>query len=503
RPGVALYLSNLGNALLALGDVAGAEAAYQQAVRADPKHGDAWNNLGALYLRRGDLDAADEALRVALRLRPGPLVHANLGDVRVEEGALDEAAHHYDVAARALPANRYKAAMLLTPIVDSEADIDAQRAHYAARLDALEQDPPPLSDPSVEVGSRAFYLAYHGRDDRALQARLARLMVRACPSLGWQAPHCASYRGPGPRIRVGVCSAYLHRHTIGKLYRGLIEHLDRRRFEVLVLRPPGPADDLSAAIDAAADGVVGLSAHLATARRQVADLALDVLFYPDIGMNPQTVYLAYARLAPVQCVSWGHPDTTGIPNLDVFVSGPGLEPPGAEAHYTERLVQLPRLPVCYAAPAPVTAPLTAADLGLPTDARLYACPQSLFKLHPRFDPVLRDLLAADPQAHVLLIEGPRPAWDERLRRRLALHLDPDALRRVVALPRMPTPRFQQLLAGADVVLDPPYFGGGNSTFEALAHGAPVVTWPGPFMRGRVTAACYAAIGVDDAVATDL
>ncbi|MEW5944522.1 MAG: glycosyltransferase, partial [Pseudomonadota bacterium] len=45
-----------------------------------------------------------------------------------------------------------------------------------------------------------------------------------------------------------------------------------------------------------------------------------------------------------------------------------------------------------------------------------------------------------------------------------------------------------------------HFGGGNTAYEALAVGAPIVTWPGAYMRGRVTYACYRKMGVMDCVA---
>jgi predicted O-linked N-acetylglucosamine transferase (SPINDLY family) len=42
----------------------------------------------------------------------------------------------------------------------------------------------------------------------------------------------------------------------------------------------------------------------------------------------------------------------------------------------------------------------------------------------------------------------------------------------------------------DVVLDPIHFGGGNSSFEAIAMGTPVVTMAGSFLRSRITSAIY-------------
>jgi len=56
---------------------------------------------------------------------------------------------------------------------------------------------------------------------------------------------------------------------------------------------------------------------------------------------------------------------------------------------------------------------------------------------------------------------------------------------------------------ADVVLDPPFFGGGNTSYEAFAMGLPIVTWPGEFMRGRVTEGCYRQMGFTDLIADGL
>ena len=136
------------------------------------------------------------------------------------------------------------------------------------------------------------------------------------------------------------------------------------------------------------------------ARRQIAAAELDIVFYPDIGMEALTYFLAFARLAPVQCVTWGHPVTTGIPALDHFVSSELLEPDGAESHYAERLVRLPRLPACVARPARPSAHGDRDHLGL-GPGRLYVCPQSLFKLHPDFDDVLGEFaVAAGEAAHL-------------------------------------------------------------------------------------------------------
>jgi predicted O-linked N-acetylglucosamine transferase (SPINDLY family) len=50
-----------------------------------------------------------------------------------------------------------------------------------------------------------------------------------------------------------------------------------------------------------------------------------------------------------------------------------------------------------------------------------------------------------------------------------------------------------------VVLDPTKFGGGNTSYEALAMGAPVVTLPGELLRSRITQALYTKTGYSEPI----
>jgi predicted O-linked N-acetylglucosamine transferase (SPINDLY family) len=293
-------------------------------------------------------------------------------------------------------------------------------------------------------------------------------------------------------------SRCLRQHTIGKLTRGLIANLSRERFEVVVFQG-GVRDPMGAAIAATADRAEWMPPSLDGAREQIADAHLDLLFYPDIGMDTLTYFLAFGRLAPVQVVTWGHPVTTGVPGVDYFVSAEALEPAGAEGEYTERLVRLSHLPTYYYRPPDPAAAPDRGRLGLPEDAHLYVCPQSLFKLHPDFDGIVGEILRRDGKGRLVLLEGQAAHWAECVRGRLA-RACPDVVERVVFVPRQSFEGFQNLLQVADVVLDPVHFTGGNSTYEGLALGAPIVTWPSGRMRGRVTYGCYRQMGWEELVA---
>lgn len=62
--------NNYGAALKALGDVAGAVAAYRRALGVDPNYADALNNLGVIYRAQGQSSQAIEILRRAASLKP-------------------------------------------------------------------------------------------------------------------------------------------------------------------------------------------------------------------------------------------------------------------------------------------------------------------------------------------------------------------------------------------------------------------------------------------------
>lgn len=199
----------------------------------------------------------------------------------------------------------------------------------------------------------------------------------------------------------------------------------------------------------------------------------------------------------MQVVSWGHPDTTGLDTLDYFISAATIEPEDAEDHYRERLIRLNRLPCCYEPLVVPTQIPSRVALGLPETGTLYGCPQTLFKIHPEFDAVLATIAEGDPGGHIVLVEGINPAWVALIKARWAKTF-PVLLERVLFLPQMPLERFMALLAHITVLLDPIHFGSGNTLYQAMVYGTPIVTWPGRFMRGRIVAGAYRQMGISDA-----
>jgi len=505
KPDAADMHNSLGLLYQELGQHAQALNHLQRAVALQPGFAEAHNNLGNSLSELGRLAEAVRCYQQALAIRPGLAdTHANLGNACQEMGRPEDAIAAYQEAFRleGHAGARIRSMTVLPVIPASTAEIHEYRQRLDRGLDALLAEHLALADPLREIGRANFFLAYHGQNNRTLQSKFARLYLQACPSLSWIAPHCAEHRRHEGPLRVGFISKFMHNHSIGKTTRGLIAELSREQFEVHALFvPPLVTDDVSTFIRAHADRSVELLPTLEGARQQIAALELDVLFYQDIGMEPFTYFLAFSRLAPVQCVSFGHPDTTGIPTMDHWVSSDLFEPPEAPEHYSEKLALLRNLGTLayYYRPALPDPLQPRAAFDLPEDAHLYLCPQTLFKFHPDFDQLLANILRADPHGLVVLVESKIPQWVKLLRERMARHA-PDVAARLRFAPSLPGKDFLNLIAVCDVMLDTIHFNGMNTSLEAFAVGTPVVTLPKVFQRGRHTLGMYTRMGLRECVA---
>ncbi len=241
---------------------------------------------------------------------------------------------------------------------------------------------------------------------------------------------------------------------------------------------------------------------LQTARQTVLANRVDVLVFTDIGMDQTSYTLAFSRLAPIQCTTWGHPETTGLNTMDYFVSSALMEIPSADSHYTEKLIRLPSLTFYYHRAELPAQRLKREELGLNPAATLYACPQTIYKLHPDFDEALAGVLRRDANAQIVLIRWKYRYADELLRRRFAATM-PDVADRIVFIRRLNQPEFMSFLSLVDVMLDPFPYGGGNTTLEAFSLGIPVVTLPTDFLRGRITQAFCRQLEVESCIAKDV
>jgi predicted O-linked N-acetylglucosamine transferase (SPINDLY family) len=547
RPNYPEAHAAFGVVMLALGRPEEAIVSLRRALALRPEDPDSHNDLGVVLMDQGRPEEAIARYEQALALRPDYTeAHFNYGTALTHEGRFDEAVvrfqrvlalkpDHVDALLKLsgafgtllrredavesleralkikpdIPLLRIGLCMAQLPILYRDvAEIAACRLRYEECLTRLSGDFDQgrvEGDLAAAVGSsHPFYLAYQGYNDRDLQRVYGTLMCRAV-ARSYPDVQLPAAPGPGEKVRVGIVAGLFRNHTVWKLLiKGWLTQLDLQKFQVFGYHTAAQQDGETERARKLCDRFVQGPLSVGRWREEIGKDAPHVLIYPDIGMDPGAGQLGAQRLAPVQCLSWGHPNTSGYPTMDYFLSSELMEPRDGDDHYVERLVRLPNLGLYYEPLEVPSMEVDRAQLGLRSDAIVYWSGQSLFKYLPQYDEIYPRIAREVGNCQFAFIRFHAGSevtrtFRSRLEQAFAA-FGLNAADHCVFLPRLPTEVFVAAVGVCDVVLDVPTWSGGNTTLEGLAHDTPIVTWPGPLMRGRHTAAILRRMGIAETIA---
>ena len=463
------------------------------------------------------VEAAVESYRQAIAI-PGAdsAMFLSYGNALFAAGHAVEATQQYQRASDLDP-NSARARLALAmsrlrPIYDDAVQMETSRRAFARALAELDAwlTPARAAAGAEAVGSaKPFYLAYHPVNAKPLLLPFGKTAARVMAT-GVAVPPATATSGVGPRkLRVGIAAAQVHEHSVwNAITQGWVRHLDRSRIELTVFKLDRRSDDATALARRHAT-IVETPTSLGAWVDAIVEAHLDVLIYPEIGIDPMTNRLAAMRLAPVQAASWGQPLTTGLPTIDLFLSAQALEPADGATHYSERLVALPNLGVHTQPLQPQVVAPDLATLRLPADEPLLLCPGTPFKYTPQGDAALAAIAArlqARGSGRLVFFRSHRPAMssqvEQRMRKSFA-HAGVDYERTVAWVPTLDRGRFFGLMRHATAMLDTIGFSGFNTALQALEIGLPVVAFEGEFMRGRLASGPLRHLGLDELVATTI
>ncbi len=500
---------DLSNRLFHLGRWQEAIAQYQKLLAIQPGKPDTYWRLSECYRQ---LNLHEEAL---ITLREGIKLHLQDGNLHFSlimhlrrSGRTQEAISSAIAASNALP-NDYTFKLLkhliVPTIYHSQDEISFYRERFTQGLQDLIQET-SLKTTEEKQSALAglgrftnFYLSYQAQNDIDLQRQYGDLVheIMAANYPQWIAPLSMPSLKPDQKIRLGYVSHYLHSYSGTLWLTGWLRYCDRQSFEIYCYYTGNSPDPVTQQFQDYSDVFHHIPHNLTAVCEQIRADQLHILIYPEIGMDPQTMQMAALRLAPVQCVAWGHPVTTGLPTIDYFLSSELMELENAQEHYSEKLIRLPNIGVSY--PKPYIPPVikTRSDYELQDDAVIYLCCQAPFKYLPQYDFIFAEIARRVPQATFLFLRG--GLLQKRLSRAFAsVGLKSDDYCKFLTIPE----RLDYLMINllSDVYLDTFCWSGGNTTLEAIACNLPIVTCPSEFMRGRHSYSFLKMLGVTDTIA---
>jgi hypothetical protein len=502
----------LGNILYERGALQEAEKLLRRALEHKPESFETRVLLGGVCKKRGDLSEAEICFRNAIAFRPDSIgAWYMLGDILYNRGDRDGAVDAFDKALLMRPdflQARWARTMAQIPAMYSDpTEIATTRSAFLREITALQawvDENGTASGVEVVGVIPPFYLAYAEENNREPLAHHGELCAHLMSDWFLRFAPVVVDRVGHDRIEIGIVSAHIFSHSVwNAIIKGWIQHLDTARFSLNFFHLGTGSDEETKFARSRAshfeDGKRPFEAWV----QSIVSRHPDVLIYPEIGMDPTTLKLASLRLAPVQVATWGHPETTGLPTIDYYLSAEYLEPADAEAHYTEKLIKLPGLGVCYQ-PLPISEiDLDLPALGIDGNRPILINPGTPFKYSPRHDWTLVEIARRIIDCQLVFFAGGWNDLSALLRHRLNNAFSAAGLdfnHHVKFVRWLNRAEFHALMRRADIFLDPIGFSGFNTAIQAIECGLPIVTREGRFMRGRLASAILRRMNLSDLVA---
>lgn len=223
-----------------------------------------------------------------------------------------------------------------------------------------------------------------------------------------------------------------------------------------------------------------------------------VVLYPDLGLDPESRYLANLRLAPIQVACYGNPVSSSGSLVDYYIGGAAVELPQlAQENYSERLVLMPGIGAHPTYPAYQRRHCQRSDHPLLINCCWsaqkinYPILLSLQQMQERFSRPCR--FRFFPGSVALRFNA-----FALIKRDLEEVLGADA---VEVIPHCGYQDYMHLMEEASLSLDSYPFGGYNTIMDSLYLGIPVVSWEGTSAPNRIASQLLRLFGLDELVAS--
>ena len=299
------------------------------------------------------------------------------------------------------------------------------------------------------------------------------------------------------KIRLGILAAHFQPSTETFHTLPAYKYLDWNNFEIILFTASSNNSRLERYCAGHADALVTLPSDLQSQVKTIRDANLDILLIATnvTAVTNQITLLALHRLARVQVTFGSCPTTTGIRNIDYFISGSLSEPASnAQEHYREKLVTVDGVGYCFDYPHELDNPTTKLNRenwGATEKTVVFTSGANCYKIIPELRETWAKILAAVPDS-ILVLYPFSPSWSNSYPATAFLNqmhtvfakYDVDKTRLIV-LDTLPSRAdVKEVLKLADVYLDSYRHSGGHSLVDALEVGLPTVVLEGSALRAR-------------------
>jgi len=477
-----------------------AEAAYAEAITANPKDGYLHYNLGNAQRELAKTEAALKSYKQALVLIPNDAdTYNNLGNVLRETGQLTEAIDAYQKALEINP-NLYHARVHLVH----------QKQHicdWAGLDEEIQKIRHMVNDiPAAQVSPFAFLAMPDTSADEQKRCADQWVRNRIAPLVQNRQPYVFKRDAEDSKLRIGYISSDFRLHPLAFLISELIELHNREQFEIYAYSNAN--DDKTAErqrLERAFDHFIDIR-RLSDeqAANRIHQDRIDILV--DLTGFTQSSRSAVAALKPAPItINWlGYPGTMGMledrPLFDYILTDSFITPNDTCSDYAEQLLPLP---TCYQPndrQRPIANIPSRENCQLPKDSFVFCSFNQTFKILPDIFGIWMRLLKARPNSVLWLLESNAVA-KENLRHEAEMR-GVDANRLIFA-PRVAIAEHLARHQLADLFLDTLPYNAHTTASDALWMGLPVLTCAGQTFASRVAGSLLHALNLEELITDSL
>jgi predicted O-linked N-acetylglucosamine transferase (SPINDLY family) len=316
------------------------------------------------------------------------------------------------------------------------------------------------------------------------------------------------------KIRLGILATHFTPSAETYAYLPVYEYISRD-FEVILYSLSQTSHPLEQYCQLSANAFRLLPQELSAQVNMIRGDDVDILFIATnvTAVTNQICLLATHRLARIQVTSGGSVVTTGMRNIDYYISGTLTDSsPTAQDQYQEKSIKLEGSAHCFSygtEEGKITNPVERNNLGIPEDAFVFISCANYFKIIPELVEAWAKIISQVPNSVLVLLPF-GPNWSNNYPKlQFINHLNSIFIKygleteRLIVLDPQPVPEREEMKEYykiADVYLDSFPFSGTTSLIEPLQVNLPVIARQGNCFRSAMGAAMIQTLNIPDLVA---
>ena len=350
--------------------------------------------------------------------------------------------------------------------------------------------------------STNFYLHYQGINNLKIQKKYAKLIERITKKIY---PDFYKKRNNPilKKIKIGfVSSTCFTNHSVSDVVKNWIFKINDNFFEIFIYHVSNELDKITKSFKKNFNNFYN-NTNIDELINKIYKDELNIIVYPDIGMESKIQILASLRLSPIQCQAWGHPVSSCFHNIDYFISSEFMEINKPKEEYAEKLIKLSNTSQYYDWPKIKFIQKKTINK---KNKIFFFCLQNLYKLLSNDDYLYLQIIKKNPNCEIWFMEGTNTSITNSFKKRLKKLLDKENIninKNIFFHKRLSQKKFYKLIYKSDIVLDSLNWSGNCTSHQAIALDKPVVTFPGKYMRARHSYAILKQIKLKELIAKSI